>query len=205
LLRLEYSDAEAEASAKEVELFAWKYSEEKKYNDLSIQMEQQRKLNMINTVGTMIGAFAQLNTALKGNAKLSQALLIGETIMNTSAAIMKILAQGGIFATPLAIAAGITGAAQVATIASQKFADGGWTSGNGNSRSDNIPAMLSPGERVVSVREVQRMGGRDAVDRAVSAGTRNSGNVNVYIQGNVIGNKEFTRDLITSIDAERSR
>ena len=75
---------------------------------------------------------------------MTQGLLIGETIMNTAAAIMKYQVNpGGLMGLGLSIAAGATGAAQIATISAQKFADGGWTPSYGTSRSDSIPAMLS--------------------------------------------------------------
>lgn len=159
--------------------------------------------NVLSTAGTMIGALASLNTAMKGNAKVSQGLLIGETIMNTSAAIMKIMAQGGIFATPLAIATGIQGAAQVATIASQKFADGGWTPDYGTSRSDSIPAMLSKNERVVSAQETARAGGKAAIDAAIAGG--GSGGVVVNIQGSVIAHKDWIREEFMPVFERESR
>jgi len=58
--------------------------------------------------------------------RVNKAFAIADTIINTSQSIMKVLAQGGIFAVPLSIAIGALGAAQVAMIASTQpgFADG---------------------------------------------------------------------------------
>ena len=203
--RLELTELEAEATNKEIEYFAYKYSEEKKYSDLSIVMARERQINNLNTIGTMLGAFAQLNSAMKGNAKLTQGLLIGETIMNTAAAIMKYQVNpGGLMGLGLSIAAGATGTAQVATIASQKFADGGWTPDYGTSRSDSIPAMLSKNERVVSAQETARAGGKAAIDAAISGGGR--GGVTVMIEGSVIAHKDWIRDeFLPALEREGRR
>lgn len=71
-----------------------------------------------------------------------------QAIINTALAVVKALP-----AIPLAIAAGIAGAAQIAVISSQptpKFAKGvERLSGQGTETSDSIHAMLSKGERVV--------------------------------------------------------
>lgn len=153
--------------------------------------------NVLSTTGTLLGSLASINTAMKGSAKASQALLIGQTIMNTSAAVMKIMAQGGAFAVPLAIATGIQGAAQVATISAQKFADGGWTPDYGTSRSDSIPAMLSKNERVVSAQETARAGGKAAIDAAISGGGR--GGVTLMVNGSIIAHKDWIREEVIPV------
>lgn len=76
-----------------------------------------------------------------------------QAIINTALGVTNALATGGPLAPLLAIAAGISGAAQVAVIAAQpvpKFNKGvEKLSGSGTETSDSIPAMLSKNERVV--------------------------------------------------------
>jgi DNA repair exonuclease SbcCD ATPase subunit len=54
--------------------------------------------------------------------------------------------------------ASIFGTAQVAGIALQKFATGGYVSGKGTATSDSIPAMLSNGEYVINAKAVDALG-----------------------------------------------
>ena len=61
----------------------------------------------------------------------SKALALGEAVMNTRAAVMKIMAQQGAYAGPQIAAAIATGAAQVAAIASTTFGGGGSASAGG--------------------------------------------------------------------------
>lgn len=159
----------------------------------------------IQTIGSMIGALGNLNQAMKGNAEATKGLLIGETIMNTAAAIMKFMVDpGGLLGFGLSVTAGITGAAQIATIASQKFAIGGWAAGPGNSTSDSIMAV-SNGERIVSGSEVAQAGGRAAIDRALDfAKGRARGAIQLVISGPV--DRGYLRDvLIPELSAELGR
>ncbi len=85
--------------------------------------------------------------------RVNKAFAIADTIINTSQSIMKVLAQGGIFAVPLSIAIGALGAAQVAMIASTQpgFADGtppgGYTVPSGYN-DDSFPVSAKSGETV---------------------------------------------------------
>ena len=97
----------------------------------------------------MIGAFGDLAKAAGASAQAQKAIAIGQTIINTSAAIMKVLAQGGLLAIPASIAIGAQGAAQIATIAAQKFATGGIVGGNSTS-GDRVPAMVNSGEMILN-------------------------------------------------------
>lgn len=73
----------------------------------------------------MLGAFAQLNTALRGDAEVSKALAVGQATINTALGVTKAYAQGGVlgFVTGAGILA--AGIAQIATIKAQKFGKGG--------------------------------------------------------------------------------
>jgi tape measure domain-containing protein len=81
-------------------------------------------------------------------AEQQKALAIFETIINTSAAIIKALALGNI---PLSIFAGAQGALQLATIAAQPipFYHGGLVT-EGREDRDSVPAVLRKGEFVLT-------------------------------------------------------
>jgi hypothetical protein len=71
---------------------------------------------------------------------VNKGLAATETSINTLQAIMKITAQGGIWALPLSIATGIQGAAAVLSILSKKFPD------NGQANSDSSIPKTSLGD-----------------------------------------------------------
>jgi hypothetical protein len=95
--------------------------------------------------------------------KIAQALQIAMAIANTATAVMAQLSNPTPYAGfVLAALAGVTGAAQIAMIASQQpppppaFASGGFVSGAGSGTSDSIPAMLSNGESVNNAETTRR-------------------------------------------------
>lgn len=161
--------------------------------------------------GDVAGALAELNDATKGSAKVTQGLLALQAVMNMASGIMAIWGNPNPLVTfpQRLVQTGILGAigtAQVIKIRSQKLADGGWVQGTGSSRSDNVPTMLSPRERVLSVREIERNGGQNAIDRAINAGTAGGGGISISVAGNIIAPNEWLRDeLLPAIERERSR
>jgi hypothetical protein len=95
--------------------------------------------------------------------KIAQALQIAMAIANTATAVMAQISNPTPYAGfVLAALAGVTGAAQIALIASQQpppppaFASGGFVSGAGSGTSDSIPAMLSNGESVNNAETTRR-------------------------------------------------
>lgn len=182
------------------------FDDVKRLRDLETKMEYAHSAAVLSTTATMIGAIGNLAEAMGASAKEMAGIRIVETAINTGAAIMKIMAQGGLFAIPLAIAAGIQGAAQVAMITQQasKLADGGVISGNGGGRSDNVPAMLSVGERVLSNRDIARLGGNDRIQQAIdSTGGKSTSSINI---NTMIGDKEWVRDnIIPQLEMESTR
>jgi hypothetical protein len=145
-------------------------------------------------VGSALGAFAQLNAAMKGNMTITRRLLQAQAIMDTYAGADRAL---GAYPPPwsfIAAAAVIAqGLANVAAIQAQGFASGGWVSGPGGSRSDAVPARLSAGERVLSVREIALMGGRGAVDALARGGV--GGGITVNFSGPVT-DRAYVQDFI---------
>ena len=123
----------------------------------------------ISSVGSIMGAFGQLNQASKGSAKLSKRLAQGEATMNTWVAVNKALAAG---VPPWniiqATAIGAMGLANVVKIESQQFAEGGIVPGQGSG--DTVPAMLTPGEVILNQAQQQNLvGGMGGVTINISA------------------------------------
>ncbi len=93
-------------------------------------------------------------------AKAMKPIQIAQAISNTALAVVKALAS----TTPpwnfvLAGLVGAAGAAEIATIAAQPYAKGGFIRMGGNvPMSDTIPAMLSPNEIVSSAAATERFG-----------------------------------------------
>ncbi len=157
----------------------------------SAERLRQRRMAVVQGTATMLGSFAQLNAAMRGNATLTKRMAQSEALINTYAGGTRALRD---YPAPLSfimLAAVIAqGLAQVAQIQAQNFADGGWVRGPGGSRSDSVPTRLSAGERVLSAREIAMMGGRGAVD-AIAAG-KMGGGVVINLTGPV--DREWFRD-----------
>ena len=127
------------------------------------------KNSKISSVGSLIGAFGQLNQASKGSALVSKRLAQGEAAMNTWVAVNKALAAG---VPPWniiqATAIGAMGLANVVKIESQQFAEGGIVPGQGSG--DTVPAMLTPGEVILNQAQQQNLvGGMGGVTINISA------------------------------------
>lgn len=79
-------------------------------------------------------AQAEIDQIRKEAAKKQKAINIALAVINTAQAVIKALADpGGVAGVILSVAAGITGAAQIATIRSQQFAKGGMMEVDGGS------------------------------------------------------------------------
>lgn len=118
---------------------------------------QQAKLGAIATVTNgLSGMLEQLGEDNKAFAIASKAITLAEIAVNTGKAIAAGVAQAqsvpfpgnlaAIATTIATIMANITTA--IKTVKSAKFAEGGYVSGPGTSKSDSIPARLSNGESV---------------------------------------------------------
>ena len=120
----------------------------KKRAEIEKEQAMQSLGQLQQIFGITKGLFSEHGEAYK-------AFAIGETVISTSLAIMKILSQGGMFAVPLATAVGIQGAMQVSKIASQKFFSGGYVERENSS--DNVMINAQPGEVVMSRAMVNNM------------------------------------------------
>jgi hypothetical protein len=155
-------------------------------------------------VGSQImGSFEQLATAFAKNNKAmgiaAKAFGIAQAIINTQMAVTKALATYG--PTPIgyaAVAAAVaSGAASVATIASQGFKTGGsfTVGGSGGPDSQFVPIMASPGEQVDIWRPGEKGGSDPRAGGAAAASAKT-----IVLQGMVWGRDQI-RDLVEALNA----
>jgi len=158
-LRRFYAD---EAALDEIR-HAQKAERERKASDLSKKILISDLENTSTIVGQMGNIFMDLYR-LRGEKDkelfyLAKAAAIAEAIVNTALAVTKVLAQGGIWAIPLAAVIAAQGAVQVAIISAQTFASGGMVEGySPTSKADNILIQATAGEFVHPVETVQHYG-----------------------------------------------
>jgi len=167
-----------EAGIEEVNIATW-VANSKKMLDAEILASK------LNSVGGLMGAFGQLNTASKGSAKLSKRLAQASAIIDTYAGANKALAQGGMFGFISAAAVIAAGMANVATIEKQKFHSGGLVGGQGDT-----PIMAQSGEFVLSRSAVQSIG----VDTAQRINQGQGAGITVNINAPLVD--ETVRDSI---------
>jgi len=130
-------------------------------------------------VQAMVDAYASANAAYKAMAGIP---VVGPAL--------------GAVAGALALAAGL---ANVRMIESQQFAKGGLVSGQGGV--DNVPAMLTEGEFVMTKQATSQIG----IDN-LQAMNQGASPITINIQGNVISDDDWIRDtLIPSIEHATTR
>ena len=97
------------------------------YVTSALEDQQAQRAATIQGMGSMMGAFAQLNRVASGNAALTKRLAQGEAIVNTYSAANKALNNppGPPWTIPIMAATIVQGLANVAQIEAQKFARGG--------------------------------------------------------------------------------
>lgn len=122
-----------------------------KYLDLANEAEnkanQEREQAEKNLQDARFQAAFAVNEALlatglvsaKQSFNIAKALNITEATINGIQAVQKTLAQGGVLATPLAIAMGVTTAANVAKIAAQKFNSSAGASAGSSASIPSLP------------------------------------------------------------------
>jgi len=163
------------------------------------QLEAAKLAAKLNTVSALTGALGQLNTAVKGNARVSKRLAQVTALIDTYAGANKALsASPPPFNFIAAAAVTVAGLANVANIESQKFATGGIVGGSGTS--DTVPAMLTPGEFVMTKESVGRIG--SDVLSGMNQGKAGGGiTLNFH---SPVTNADFVRDVIVP-EIERAR
>jgi len=109
--------------------------------------------SMAGAANSTLGAMGQISGALAQAFEGNKAFAVANAIINTAEGVTKALAQGGMFAFPIAAALAVAGAAQVATILSAS--PGGGTSVRAPSSS--APPMQSAPQRQQQDRPPERM------------------------------------------------
>ena len=133
--------------------------------------DQERRLQeyRLNTAKDVAGGMAQVFSNLyeltgrkqKEFFYLSKAAALAQAIINTSQAITKALAQGGIMGPVMAAVIAAQGAAQIARISAQRLAGGGPILGySPHEKADNIPIWATAGEWIIPVRAARYYGAR---------------------------------------------
>jgi TP901 family phage tail tape measure protein len=121
-----------------------------------------------------------------------------QAIISASLAAVNALATAGDIYTgiTMAIVAEAMGLTYAGIISSQQYRSG-TVRGAGNGTSDSVPAMLSRGEVVISNPDVERLGGYDAIQKAIDVGSFGSsrGNITVHIDS-VIGTDEYVEKTL---------
>lgn len=152
-----------------------------------VSIEEEAQARIIATrqqaLQTSLAALQLLGARSNTWAKIHKAASIVEAIRNTYVGVTKALAQGGFWGIAQAAAVGALGFAQVAAIRSS---DNGvaFTSGGG--------AALGSSPNPIFTRGDDAAGGNQQ-------GATSQDVVQVIIQGNVIGNREYTEQLIADI------
>jgi tape measure domain-containing protein len=109
--------------------------------------------SMAGAANSTLGAMSQISGALASAFEGNKAFAVANAIINTAEGVTKALAQGGMFAFPIAAALAVAGAAQVATIMSAS--PGGGTSVRAPSSS--APPIQNAPQRQQSERPAERM------------------------------------------------
>lgn len=123
----------------------------------AIELSKKEKLAKTGYASDLTNStFDMLNTisqATKASANTQKTIMIGQALANTALSITKTGAELGYpAAIPFQVIAGITGAAQVANIAKQKFAEGGYVRGIEGGTDTQI-VRASAGELFINKRQ----------------------------------------------------
>lgn len=181
-----------------IDIDANRTEEERKEAEKRKQIAYDESMAKLAAMSMLFGGFASLAAHSKNLGALAKGLAITQALIDTYAGAQSAFTQTARFApVPFAFAAAAGavafGLSNVARIKSQKF-QSGTVFGNGGSTTDNIPAMLSPGEQVLSGRDVNRLGGLARLQAAINEGGA-SGAVTM-IFNNPIGEKRFFDDYV---------
>ncbi len=165
-------------------------------------VEIERNLNQIklDSVSTTLGAFSQMNKALKGNAKITKRLAQASAIIDTYAGANKALASAPPPFNYIAMAGVIaSGLANVANIEAQKFQKGGLVGGRRHSQGGTM-IEAERGEFVMSRQAVQSIG-IEAMNQINQGG---GGGVTVNISGGIVDQSYVNNELIPAINKATS-
>lgn len=167
--------------------------------------------NMLSGFSQLISQF-QSDSDNKNKAVFAaaKAFAIASAGLNFSSALMQALADPSALTLPQKLAnyalVASSGAALIGQITSQNFADGGYVSGRGTGRSDEIPALLSNGEYVATSKATQRYRPQlEAMNRGTYSEDGGSRPVNIEIintTGTRVTTQQLTEDDVRVIIGE---
>ena len=131
--------------------------------DQALRLQEYRIDNLKSIAGGAAQAFQALYEMMGSKSKelfyLAKAAAVAEATMNVAQGITKAMAQGGIFGIAQGVIIAAAGAAQIATIASQGFADGGMVGGRSpNKRADDKTVNVTSGEYIHDVDTTAKWG-----------------------------------------------
>lgn len=193
--------------------------EAEEFKDAADEIRHKKKIERLKKEKEMAftGAQETINNALqlanmfKDNNRemfeFAKALAIAQAAMNTYQSATKALADYGPIAGPILAATSLAlGMAQVSKIAATEFKarHGAIVGGYGNHTSDSEVAHVSRGERILSVEEVQHLGGMQRIQESIESGFNKGGGAQIVIQGNVIGEEQYVRRTILPLIAREA-
>lgn len=171
----------------------------------------------LSASANMLGGFSQLVAQFQNESgeknkavfAVAKAFAIASAGLNFSSALMQAMADPSAITLPQKLAnygmVASAGAGLIASIKSQNFADGGFVSGAGTGRSDDIFANLSNGEFIATSKATERY--RPELE-AMNRGTYTGGNnkpVNIEIINNTgtsVRTEQLTEDDVRVIIGE---
>jgi hypothetical protein len=136
--------------------------DEQNFNEIIAALEKQRnEANLDSTMGTL----SKIRELHVGHSKalfeITKGAGIAEIGISTAQAIMKTLAEGGMFAIPESIAIGAVGAQQMAAAASATFNPGGAANGIFDFRApgntEHLVTTIGTGESILSAPQTQAL------------------------------------------------
>jgi hypothetical protein len=136
--------------------------DEQNFNEIIAALEKQRnKANLDSTMGTL-SKIRELHTDhSKALFEITKGAGVAEIGISTAQAIMKTLAEGGMFAIPESIAIGAVGAQQMAAAASATFNPGGAANGIFDFRApgntEHLVTTIGTGESILSAPQTQTL------------------------------------------------
>lgn len=126
--------------------------------------------------------------------------------INTAVAVTSVFAAepGELYIKLLAGAAmALAGGLEIAAIYSKSYANGGMIKGKGNGTSDSVFIRASVGERVLSVREVEKLGGEAGIQGILDE-EKQSGSFTLILN-NPIGDATYARKVYSQVFKEKQR
>jgi len=133
---------------------------------------------------------AELRELERAELAKQKPIKYAQAVSNTALGVTQALASSPPpFSFVLAAMVAAAGAAEIATIAAQKYATGGIVPGTGNK--DTIPAMLTPGEVILNQSQQSNL-------------VQNMGGITINVQGNLVATEEEA-DRFAKIIQERSK